>query len=107
MSDLCVVLVSCGSLKEADKIGQALVKDRLAACANVIPKVKSFFFWEEKLSGQTESLLVIKTRKNLFQKLAVRVKQLHRYQVPEIIGLPIVAGEKKYLDWAKKETRKK
>ena len=107
MSDLYVVLVTCGSLKEAEKIGQTLVKDRLAACVNVIPKVKSFFFWERKLSEEIESLLIVKTGKNLFPKLALRVKQLHSYQVPEIIGLPIVAGEKKYLDWMKKETRKK
>lgn len=107
MSDLWVVLVTCSSLKEAEKIGRALVKDRLAACVNVIPEMKSFFFWERKLSREAEYLLIVKTRKKLFQKLAIRVKRLHSYQVPEIIALPIVAGEKKYLDWVKKETRKK
>lgn len=104
MNKLCVVFVTCGSSAEARKISQALVKERLAACVNILPGVNSFFFWEGKLSREKEFLLMIKTQAKLFTKLATRVKQLHSYQVPEIIALPVLAGEKNYINWLKKET---
>lgn len=77
-----------------------LVEEQLAACVNVMPTT-SLFRWEGKLSREDESLLIIKTRYSFFRNLEKRVKELHSYQVPEIVALPVVAGSKQYLDWVK------
>lgn len=103
MTKFCVVLVTCRSLPEAKKIGQALVKQKLAACVSIIPQVNSLFFWQGKLSRQKEVLLIIKTRVRLFSKLATNIRKLHSYRVPEVIALPMLAGEKHYLSWLERE----
>ena len=107
MTELCVVLVTCKSTSEARKIGRYLVEQKLAACANTIPKIQSIFFWQGKLSQEKETLLILKTRKALFSRLTKAVKKLHSYQMPEIIALPVLAGDKNYLGWVAKETRKR
>jgi len=107
MTQYCLVLVTCQSQSEARKIGQALVKQKMAACVNIIPKVNSLFFWKKKLTEEKEILLLIKTRKALFSKLSASVRKLHSYEVPEIIALPVLAGEKNYLSWMAKETGKR
>ena len=105
MTQFCLVLVTCKSEPEARRIGQALVKQKLAACVNIMPKVNSLFFWNKKLSREREALLLIKTRKKLFSALSEAIKKLHSYKLPEIIALPILAGDRKYLNWLKSETR--
>lgn|SRR5574341_1511539 len=107
MTELCVVMVTCKSASEARKIGGYLVEQKLAACANIIPRIESIFFWQGKLSQEKESLLILKTRKALFSKLVTAVKKLHSYHVPEIIALPVLAGQKNYLNWVKQETKKR
>jgi periplasmic divalent cation tolerance protein len=107
MTQFCLVLVSCKSQSEARKIGQALVKQKLAACVNIIPKVNSLFFWNKKISREREALLLIKTRRQLFSALSEAIKKSHSYKLPEIIALPVWTGEKGYLNWLKKETRQK
>jgi len=107
MTELGVVMVACKSASEARKIGGYLVEQKLVACANIIPGIESIFFWQGKLSQEKETLLILKTRKALFSRLVTAVKKLHGYQVPEIIALPVLAGEKNYLDWVAKETRKR
>ncbi len=94
-----VVLITVASREEADKIARRLVEDRLAACANIVPKVRSLFTWEGKLSQEDEVLLVVKSRRSRFRELAGTVKTLHSYSVPEIIALPIVEGSAAYLQW--------
>lgn len=106
MNQFIVVLVTCSSLEEGEKIGNFLVENKLAACVNLIPEVQSIFFWEKKLSKQKEVLLTAKTRKELFEPLAKEVKKLHTYDLPEIIALPIEAGSKEYLEWMGQETKK-
>lgn len=104
MTDYIVVFVTCASDKEGEKIGQALLQEKLAACVNIVPGLKSSFRWKGKISTAEEVLLMIKTQDTLFEKLKKRVMELHSYEVPEIIALGILAGNEKYLDWLKKET---
>jgi periplasmic divalent cation tolerance protein len=104
MTDYIVIFVTAGSDKEGEKIAQALLKEKLAACVNIVPGLKSVFRWKGKISTQEEVLLMIKTKDVLFEKLKKKIIELHSYQVPEIIALGILAGYEKYLDWLKKET---
>lgn len=106
MNEFIVVFVTCSSLEEGEKIGNFLVENKLAACVNLMPGVKSIFFWEKKLSKETEVLLMAKTKKELFEPLAEEVKRLHSYDLPEIIALPIEAGSQEYLEWIGQETKK-
>ncbi len=94
-----VVLVTASSKEEADKIARGLLEEKLAACVNIIEGLDSRFWWQGKIDQAKEALLIIKTRKSLFNKLAKKVKSLHSYTVPEIIALPIISGNKAYLDW--------
>lgn len=100
-----VVLVTASSKEEANKIAQGLLEEKLAACVNILTGLESRFWWQGKIDSATEVLLVIKTRKTLFNKLAKKVKGLHSYTVPEIIALPIINGNKAYLDWINDCTR--
>ena len=100
MTDKIVVLVTCGSAKEARKIARAAVKKRLAACANILSSpVQSVYHWEGTVESAKEFLLIIKTTRARFVKLQAEVKRLHSYDVPEIIALPMPAGTKEYLTW--------
>ena len=99
-----VVLVTAGSKEEAQKIARGLLEEKLAACVNIIDGVESHFWWQGKIDIVKEALLVIKTKKELFNKLAKKVKSLHSYTVPEIIALPIIAGNKGYLNWINDST---
>ena len=100
-----VVLVTASSKKEGQKLASCLLQEKLAACVNVIDGVNSLFRWQGKIDKAKEALLIIKTRKTLFNKLLKKVKSLHSYEVPEIVALPIIAGNKKYLDWIDDSTR--
>jgi periplasmic divalent cation tolerance protein len=100
MTDKIVVLVTCGSAKEARKIASALVEHRIAACANMLSSpVQSIYRWKGTVESAKEFLLIIKTTKARFPKLKGEVTRLHSYDVPEIIALPISAGAKNYLTW--------
>lgn len=99
VKDYCVVFVTAGSRREARKLAQALLERRLVACANIVPGVESHYWWQGKLDCSREWLLVLKTRRSRFGALRRTVKQLHSYQVPEIIALPLVAGHAAYLRW--------
>ena len=94
-----VVMVTTASKQEAEKIAQCLLKEKLIACANIIGPVSSLFHWSGKIERAEEYLIFMKSRKDLFRKLAEAVKALHSYEVPEVIALPIVEGSKAYLDW--------
>jgi periplasmic divalent cation tolerance protein len=102
--DAIVVLITASSREEADRIARQLVEDRLAACVNIMPQVRSLFVWEQKLSQEEEVLLVVKSRRARFQQLAAAVKRLHSYSVPEIIALPVVMGSADYLRWVSEST---
>lgn len=93
-----VVLVTAGSQQEAEAIATYLVKSQLAACVNIIP-LRSIYTWQGELQQEQEWQLLIKTDLSQFQTLEAKIRELHSYEVPEIIALPIVAGSQPYLDW--------
>ncbi|MFA5189077.1 MAG: divalent-cation tolerance protein CutA [Verrucomicrobiia bacterium] len=95
----CVVFVTAASRREARRIARSLLEQRLVACANIIPDVESHYWWEGKIDHAREWLLVMKTRRSRFRAVERAVKQLHSYQVPEIIALPLAAGQADYLRW--------
>ena len=102
--EFIVVLITAPSLDEGERIGESLVNAKLAACVNIIPSLKSIFFWEGKLCKEDEVLLVVKSRKELLDSLVEHVKKLHSYTVPEIIALPLAGGYQDYLQWVKDVT---
>jgi uncharacterized protein involved in tolerance to divalent cations len=107
MSDkFCVVFVTTPAGETAESIAEHLVKERLVACCNLLPGVRSIYHWKGEVCRDDEVLLVMKTRRDLFEKLRARVVELHSYDVPEVIALPIVAGHQPYLDWLYEETVK-
>ena len=94
-----IVTVTTTNKQEAENIAQHLLKEHLIACANIIGPVSSIFHWTGKIEKAEEYLIVMKSREDLFEKLAETVKALHSYKVPEILALPIVDGSRAYLDW--------
>ena len=99
MLETIVVLCSCSDIEAARRIARVLVEDRLAACASTVPAVESVYRWHENIETATETLLLVKTTAESFPKLRERILELHSYDTPEIIALPIVAGLEKYLHW--------
>jgi periplasmic divalent cation tolerance protein len=97
-----IVLVTTANKQEAEKITQHLLDLKLIACGNIIGPVSSIFRWSGKIENVEEYLTVMKSRRDLFEKLAEEVKALHSYDVPEILAVPIVEGSKNYLDWLEK-----
>ncbi len=98
-TDFIIVLVTTKDKAEADKISQALLSEKIIACANIISAVASCFLWEGKIDRAEECLVIMKTRKDLFSELSARVKVLHSYEVPEVLALPVVDGSEEYLEW--------
>jgi len=96
-----VVLITTSNKEEAVKIVRSLLKERLIACANIVGPVSSLFWWQEKIDEANEFLVFMKSHKNHFGKLSERVMEIHSYEVPEIIALPIILGSPPYLDWLK------
>ena len=94
-----IVMVTTTNKQEAENIAQNLLKERLIGCANIIGPVSSLFHWAGKIEKAEEYLIFMKSREDLFEKLAETVKALHSYEVPEILALPIVDGSRAYLDW--------
>jgi len=100
-----VTLVTCKDAAQARRIARTLVKERLAACVNVVPGVSSIYVWEGKLEESKEVLLIVKSRAALSKRLSARVLALHTYSVPEVVTLPIAAGNPAYLRWVRESTR--
>ena len=104
MSKTIVIFVTASSIEEARKIGQKLVEEGCVACCNIIQLIESIFKWQGKLNNEREVLMILKTKEDLFNMVEKRVKELHSYEVPEIIAIPITQGSKSYLDWIIQET---
>lgn len=94
-----VIFVTASNKKETHKIAHELVKSKLCACVNIIGNVESVFWWQGKIDTAKEALLIIKSKRSKLNQIIKLIKSLHSYEVPEIIALPIIAGEKKYLSW--------
>jgi len=98
-TDFVIIFITCASRKEAGSILDSLLKKRLVACGNIIKNVESKFWWRGKIDNEKEVLVMLKTKKENFNKIEKEVRRRHSYEVPEIIALPIIAGSKAYLDW--------
>lgn len=94
-----VVLTTAGSHEEAERLGRALVEERLAACATIIPAAQSIYEWEGQLETATETVLLLKTTRECLQPLEARLHALHSYQTPEFLVLQVESGSRGYLDW--------
>lgn len=105
MTDVRVVLITAPDASAAEKLARALVEERLAACVNVVPGVRSFYWWEGNVQDDTELLLVAKTRVERVGALAARVDELHPYDLAEVLELPATGGSDAYLDWVRTETQ--
>ncbi len=97
--EVLVVLVTAPSAEKATELGRLLVSERVAACANVLPGIRSIYRWEGKVQDEPEALILLKTTRARFEALRDRVLALHPYQVPEVLALPVEAGSEKYLEW--------
>ena len=103
-SDVRVVLVTAPDAETAGRIARALVEERLAACANVVPGVRSIYRWQGRVEEADEVLLVVKTRADRGPALAARVRELHPYELPEVLELPAPGGSEAYLGWVREES---
>ena len=99
MTDKIVVLSTCATETDAELLARALVAERLAACVNVVPGMRSFYHWKGEIESSTEFLLIIKTSRELFPALNAEMAKLHPYEVPELLALPVVDGAENYLSW--------
>jgi periplasmic divalent cation tolerance protein len=100
VTDKLVVLVTCSSMAEAERIARGVVEERLAACVNILPGVvHSIYRWKGKVESARERLLLIKTSRKRLAKLRTAVERLHSYDVPEFVALPIAAASPAYLAW--------
>ncbi|CAN6720550.1 unnamed protein product [Malus baccata var. baccata] len=100
-----VVYVTVPSREVGKKLAESLVREKLAACVNLVPGIESVYEWKGEVQTDSEELLIIKTRQSLFEALTAHVKANHPYDVPEVIALPINAGSLPYLEWIKNSTR--
>jgi periplasmic divalent cation tolerance protein len=94
-----IILCTCPDPATAERIAETVVGERLAACVNIVPGLTSIYRWEGRMQRDAELLLLIKTRQAVYSLLEARIRELHPYQIPEIIALPIQTGLAAYLDW--------
>jgi len=94
-----LIFITCANKREAKIIAKALIKNKLAACVNIVDKIESIFRWQGKIDQAKEALLIIKSKKTKLSGIIKLVRAIHSYHVPEIIALPIIAGYKPYLRW--------
>ena len=103
-TEYITVLITAPNEEEAAKISRTIVEESLAACVSIIRSVRSIYRWQGRVEDESEVLMIAKTKRALFDRLKGRIKELHSYEVPEIIGLPVIEGSKQYLDWLSQET---
>jgi len=94
-----VVLVTTPDVKEAERIGQTLLGKRLAACVNIMPSIRSRFWWRGQIERCDETLIIIKSKSEVFDEIVESVRAIHSYEVPEILALPVKDGFSEYLAW--------
>jgi len=99
MTDKIVVFNTCATEEEAAKLAQVLVEKRVAACVTIVPGARSVYRWQGAIESATEYLLVIKSSRELFDRLRAAIEEAHTYEVPEVLALPVVAGGPGYLNW--------
>jgi periplasmic divalent cation tolerance protein len=104
MTDVVLVLTTAPE-DEAEKIASTLVEEHLAACVNIHAPMTSFYWWKGKIERDAESQIVIKTTRGRLEALAIRLTELHSYELPELLVLPVAWGTEGYLEWVNASTR--
>lgn len=99
MTDKIVVLSTCATEEEAEKLARSLVEARVAACVTTVPGARSFYRWQGVIEAAGECLLIIKSSRERFEPLCKALGSLHAYEVPEVLALPVVDGAPGYLQW--------
>lgn len=99
MEDPVVIFITASSEEEAKSIGDNLVEERLAACVNIVSGLRSLFVWKGEVCDEEEVFLMVKSRRKLIEKIVARVREIHSYEVPEVIALPVVGGSEDYFQW--------
>ena len=99
MSEPLVVLTTVARVEDAEYIAREMVERRLAACVNILPPVTSVYRWQGEVTREPEHLLLMKTRKDRFEALCARLVEIHPYETPEVVALPVAAGHAPYLQW--------
>ncbi len=99
MTGVSLVFVTVGNAEEVSRIARTLVEEKLVACVNIIPGIRSVYWWKGEICTEDECLLSMKTRDSLLEALRDRVVELHSYEVPEIVSFPIGQGLPAYLEW--------
>jgi periplasmic divalent cation tolerance protein len=106
MTDKIVVLSSCDSERQAETIARYLVDQRLAACVNIVPGARSIFRWKDQIEDSREFVLLIKSRRDLFDQVRAAIEKLHTYEIPEVVALTVIDGSANYLAWVDLELKK-
>jgi len=104
MTHELIVFVTTPNYEEAARLAEAFVSERLAACVNIVPAIESVYRWDGKITRDSETLLIIKTTAGRYSDLERRVKELHSYSTPEVVGLRIERGSEQYLNWLRDST---
>ena len=99
MGAISIVMVTVGNGEEALAIARTLVEEKLVACVNMVPRIRSIYRWKGEICDEEEQLLIMKTRSELYPALQSRIRQIHSYEVPEIITFPVTDGLSEYLNW--------
>ena len=102
--DFAVVMVTAPDMDLARRLAKAGLEAKLAACANIVPAIESHYWWEGKLERSKEALVIFKTRQEVLPKLEQIVRDVHSYDTPEFVALPLIAGSRKYLAWIENNT---
>jgi len=105
MTDALLVFTTLPGADKAAELAKVLVEERLAACANLLPAIRSIYRWQGKLQDENEVLVLLKTRAEHLERLKLRILELHPYEVPEVLGVRVEAGYQPYLDWLAGETK--
>lgn len=103
MTGVLLVYITTPNQAEAKRIAKILIEEKLAACANILPAIESVYYWEGELEQSSESLLLLKTHTEVFESLMERAKELHPYELPCIVALPLCHGLPGFLNWVAEE----
>jgi periplasmic divalent cation tolerance protein len=104
MAEIELIYTTVSNIEEAEKIAMAVVSERLAACANILGSIKSVYYWQGKLEQATEVALLLKTQRSVVDALVARIRQLHSYECPAIVVIPILGGNPEFVAWVASET---
>lgn len=102
-AEILMVFVTVPGLKDGNRMSKEILTSRLAACVTVIPGVQSMYWWKGKIARAKEAMLIMKTTSSQYRRLESKIMELHSYEVPEIVAIPLVAGLPQYIEWVSRE----